>query len=100
MSCTTAHNAAHEWTVIAMAEYITKEQALEAVRGKMWPGEIEAAIKSISAADVVKVVRCKNCYKLYPDGNGGMLNYCRVHHVFVNTNDFCSYGSRMDGEPL
>lgn len=28
------------------AEYITKEQALEAIKGKMWPGELEAAIKA------------------------------------------------------
>lgn len=48
--------------------------------------------------DAVTVVRCKDCYKLYPDGNGGMLNYCRVHHVFVNVNDFCSYGARKDDE--
>lgn len=36
-----------------MTEYITKEQALEAIRGKMWPGEIEAAIKAVPPADVV-----------------------------------------------
>lgn len=40
-------------------EYITKEQALEAIRGKMWPGELEAAIKAIPAADVAPVVRAK-----------------------------------------
>lgn len=81
-----------------MTEYITKEQALEAIKGKMWPGEIEAAIKAIPPTDVVEVVRCKDCYKLYPDGNGGMLNYCRVHHKFVNANDFCSYGARKGDE--
>lgn len=40
-------------------EYITKEQALEAIKGKMWPGELEAAIKAIPPVDVVKVVRAK-----------------------------------------
>lgn len=42
-----------------MTEYITKEQALEAVRGKMWPGELEAAIKATSAADVAPMVHAK-----------------------------------------
>lgn len=42
-----------------MTEYITKEAALEAVRGKMWPGEIEAAIKAIPAADVAPVVHAR-----------------------------------------
>lgn len=60
-----------------MIEYITKEQALEAVRGKMWPGELEAAIKAVPAADVAPVVHahwitaedddfwtCSNCRKI------------------------------------
>ena len=38
-----------------MTEYITKEAALEAIRGKMWPGEIEAAIKAIPADDVAPI---------------------------------------------
>lgn len=42
-------------------EYITKEQALEAIKGKMWPGELEAAIKAIPPVSVVEVTRCKNC---------------------------------------
>ena len=44
-------------------EYITKEQALEAIKGKMWPGELEAAIKEIPAADDAPTVAvpCENC---------------------------------------
>lgn len=37
-------------------EYITKEQALEAIKGKMWPGEFEAAIKAIPAVDAAPVI--------------------------------------------
>lgn len=51
-----------------MTEYITKEAALEAVKGKMWPGEIEAAIKAVPPADVVRVVRCKDCEYSRKDG--------------------------------
>lgn len=40
-----------------MTEYITKEQALEAVRGKMWPGEIEAAIKAIPGESLDELLK-------------------------------------------
>lgn len=59
-----------------MTEYITKAQALEAVHGKMWPGEIEAAIKAIPAADVVGVVRCKDCADFRPWGGQSKLGDC------------------------
>lgn len=69
-----------------MTEYITKEQALEAIRGKMWPGEIEAAIKAVSPADVVEVTRCKDCVK-----NGKCMLYSDYRFPFFEY-DFCSYG--------
>ena len=83
-------------------EYITKEQALEAIKGKMWPGELEAAIKAIPAADVVEVVRCKDCKyaekTLIPE---------TIHCTNFSTLDdywnvydgwFCGDGERVDGE--
>lgn len=89
-----------------MNEYITKEQALDAVNdsfndamtAKEFWDLLPQRMNAIPPADVVEIVRCKDCYKLYPDGNGGMLNYCRVHHIFVNANDFCSYGARKGDE--
>ena len=66
-----------------MIEYITKEQALEAVRGKMWPGEIEAAIKAVPPADVVEVVRCKDC---------AGKKACDVWGIYLDDDDFCSHG--------
>ena len=89
-----------------MIEYITKEQALEAVRGKMWPGEIEAAIKAIPAADVVEVVRCKDCADFRPWGGQSKLGDCMVYvcdgenPFTMEETDFCSDGDRMDGEDL
>lgn len=74
-----------------MTEYITKEQALEAVRGKMWPGELEAAIKAVPPADVVKVAhgrweaqevgpinayKCSNCGLITINRNIPLLRYC------------------------
>ena len=87
-----------------MTEYITKEQALKAVHGKMWPGEIEAAIKAIPAADVVEVVRCKDCADFRPWGGQSKLGDCMVYvcdgenPFTMEETDFCSDGDRMDGE--
>lgn len=89
-----------------MIEYITKEQALEAVKGKMWPGEIEAAIKAIPPADVAEVVRCKDCKDFRPWGGQSKLGDCMVYvcdgenPFTMEETDFCSDGDRMDGESL
>lgn len=87
-----------------MTEYITKEQALEAIKGKMWPGEIEAAIKAIPPADVVEVVRCKDCADFRPWGGQSKLGDCMVYvcdgenPFTMEETDFCSDGDRKDGE--
>lgn len=87
-----------------MTEYITKAQALEAVHGKMWPGEIEAAIKAMPAEDVVKIVRCKDCKDFRPWGGQSKLGDCMVYvcdgenPFTMEETDFCSDGDRMDGE--
>lgn len=81
-----------------MTEYITKEQALEAVKGKMWPGELEAAIKAIPAADVVEVVRCKDCKHQECcagaddlDMSGPWL-WCNHWSEEVEQDGFCNHG--------
>lgn len=86
-----------------MTEYITKEQALEAVRGKMWPGEIEAAIKIIPAADVVEVVRCEDCKHMRTISGEGWgidteLYYCGENEILVSPVGYCSDGKRSDGD--
>lgn len=46
---------------------------------------------SLNKADVVEVVRCKDCKHLYQD------NECPLRLWFVHTeNDYCSYGERAD----
>ena len=46
----------------------------------------------ISSADIVEVIRCKDCYYsvISQDGNIG----CTKHTMEVTENDFCSYGNR------
>ncbi len=55
------------------------------------------------AADVVPVVRCKDC-KWFVDNNGGEWYGCKMFQVVRITpedapkpDDFCSYGERKDG---
>lgn len=92
-----------------MAEYITKKAAINAVENapielfqSEWE-EIEEAINAAPAADVVPVVRCKDC-KWFVDNNGGEWYGCKMFQVVRITpedapkpDDFCSYGERMDG---
>ena len=94
-----------------IAEYITKKAAINAVENapielfqSEWE-EIEEAINAAPAADVVPVVRCKDCKHfnhermeceneaVSTDHEGGAqysLNFW--------LDDFCSYGERKDGE--
>lgn len=89
-----------------IAEYITKKAAINAVENapielfqSEWE-EIEEAINAAPAADVVPVVRCKDCIhydlgvclKIYSDGNAQKDSW-----QSRNPNDFCSYGVRKDG---
>lgn len=89
-----------------MAEYITKNAAINAVENapielfqSEWE-EIEEAINAVPAADVVPVVRCKDCIhydlgvclKIYSDGNAQKDSW-----QSRNPNDFCSYGERRGG---
>ena len=83
-------------------EYITKEQALEAIEGKMWPGELEAAIKAIPPIDVVKVMRCEDCryYNAYVGYPMGDCMYWIMEEDLpiklpVYGNDFCSRGKSI-----
>lgn len=45
-------------------------------------------------ADVVEVVRCKDCKRIETTEYGG---YCCLKKISVAYNDFCSYGKRGDG---
>ena len=50
---------------------------------------------SLNKADVVEVVRCKDCKHLYQN------NECPLRLWFVHTeNDYCSYGERADNEQI
>ena len=95
-----------------MTEYITKESAIEAFE---WGDtdvvedygdgcifgfsreSIKSVINDIPAADVVPVVRCRDCKHCDPE------NYHCDHPMSIaaplsrKPDDFCSYGERKEG---
>ena len=86
------------------AEYIDREAANLALaeQGFDWD-KAKQALASVPAADVVPVVRCKDC-KWFVDNNGGEWYGCKMFQVVRITpedapkpDDFCSYGERRDG---
>lgn len=84
-----------------MVEYIDREAANLALaeQGFDWD-KAKQALASVPAADVVPVVRCKDCIhydlgvclKIYSDGNAQKDSW-----QSRNPNDFCSYGVIKDG---
>lgn len=96
-----------------MAEYIAREVLLAQLRAmesynvspmyrRGYDDCVEAILKA-PAADVVPVVRCKDC-KWFVDNNGGEWYGCKMFQVVRITpedapkpDDFCSYGKRKDG---
>lgn len=76
-----------------MADYIDKQKTLNVIF------EIaENVINSLPSADVVEVVRCKNCrwYKTNYIWNGTEVKICakEAYEPGRNADDYCSYGER------
>ena len=113
-----------------MAEYIEREAVAEFLKGEIQQCESELAesdgeddryeqavesrmiglvdawrkVTNTAAADVVEVVRCKDCKYYRPQVKSAQrknkTNYCcRTAVIKVKPNDFCSYGeAKMDGK--
>ena len=83
-----------------MAEYIERDSAIEAIMSEPpdvhYPQWYAEKIKSIPAADVVEVVRRKDC--VYYDFEKGCpfreSGYFCDGKPFPHENDFCSYSKR------
>ena len=84
-----------------MTEYIKREAAIEAIMSDPpdahYPQWYVDKIKSIPAADVVPVVRCKDC-RLRGREECAMFYRCECgeQHTWETDNDFCSYGEGID----
>lgn len=81
-----------------MAEYIKREDAIDAVLfslvGTGHQSQAIYAIRDVTTADVVKVVRCKDCKYFYQDGNIKVCKYWNYHSATDDT--YCSY-AKMKG---
>ena len=87
-----------------MDEYIKREDAIDAVLDvycdtpdiDLSCEKFEAAILKIPAADVVPVVRCKDC-RLRGREECAMFYRCECgeQHTWETDNDFCSYGEKI-----
>lgn len=76
-----------------MAEYIPRQKALEEMHKWCDPcGSGIEAILAVPTADVVPVVRCKEC-----KWTGGDFVCYRGVMVQHKPEDFCSYGERKEG---
>ena len=90
-----------------MSDYIKREDAIERLsyhayfyqNDREFGGEEmlykDSALNEISelpSADVVEVVRCKDC-RHWQDG--GFSSYC-ICDGFTHSDDYCSYGERKD----
>ena len=88
-----------------MTVYIKREDAIDTVLDVYYntpdidlSGErLEAAILNIPAADVVPVVRCKDC-RLRGREECAMFYRCECgeQHTWETDNDFCSWAKRRD----
>lgn len=85
-----------------MAEYIEREALMRNLK-QFAPEQltplIESLIQKQPAADVVEVVRCKDC-KYWQDNNGGYPHEeCKwSENETPDLDDFCSYGERKEGD--
>ena len=83
---------------MAEKEYIEREALVERLKKEECDCEWLWAILDIPAADVVEVVRCKDCkYRKTEDCAMFYECDCGEQHTWENDNDFCSYGERKDG---
>ena len=73
-----------------MTEYIKREAAIEATK-HAWAKGIDPVqyMDIIPAADVVEVVRCRNCE--FHD-HGVTAGYCNYWRRWSDMSDFCSRG--------
>ena len=80
-----------------MAEYIEKSVALLSIEHEN--PAFKYAIERVPAADVVDVIRCKNCKHFCPyegeEHKGDCAELVGLESC-VYEDDFCSYGERKD----
>ena len=84
-------------------EYIRKQDAIDLINkisniDLKAKGGICVSLANLQIADVVPVVRCKDCENWQTDWNPSISNrhYCAVMDSMMTAEDFCSYGERRE----
>ena len=96
-----------------MADYIERQAAIDAFNrikstlknpetahyDTLMFYEIEDVLEDVEPADVVPVVRCKDCENWQTDWNPSIpdRHYCAVMDSMMKAEDFCGYGERREG---
>ena len=83
-------------------EYIEREEAIEAIMSDPpdahYPSWYIDRIKTLSAADVAPVVRCKDClYSTERYGHMECIHGVSYRNTWNKPDFFCSYGERKEG---
>lgn len=73
-----------------MSDYIKREDAIKTLEG--WKISGEMILATVPTADVVEVVRCKDCK--YHAEFSSKCNKLNLTPMWPN--DYCSYGERAD----
>lgn len=84
-----------------MADYIRRDDlfvlSIDYSRHGEWEEAVPVrAIRNIPSADVVEVVRCKDCSHSYKTSYPSELRICLTTGCTHSENHFCSDGKRMD----
>lgn len=76
-------------------KYIEANDLLKHLPNEPYKGAIRRVLQQATAADVIEVVRCKDCkyYEQAKVNNKGFL-ICPASGMEIAEADFCSYGER------
>jgi len=85
-----------------MPKYINADKLIKDLRdnaAEHYDPFVNSIINSQPAADVVEVVRCKDCKysESVPKWNGFEFG-CMLHREYTTATDFCSYGERRKSD--
>ena len=83
----------------SMSEYIKREDAIQALKNAFdtvpMPYTIaDGILKDVPSADVVEVVRCKNCVYFHTTASG--VSYCTNQDMMPFADDYCCNAKRKD----
>lgn len=76
-----------------MSDYIKREDAIKTLEG--WKISGEMILATVPSADVVEVVRCKDC-EYWDDHERCDFWSSLMSPHYPEKNDYCSYGERAD----